>query len=112
MDRKYPSHSPWHCSAVHSPSPGTGRAEKADVAVLGTSDVCMRQRYHPGSHVSVPSAFQKPGKKICAPNKCEIFASFQKEPALFSIGEGEKGAVNVVIRSRHFFHSFKAMGVL
>ena len=52
------------------------------------------------------TSFPKTWKEICSPNKCEIFASFQKEVGSV-FRRREKGAVNVVIRNRHFFHSLK-----
>ena len=56
-------------------------------------------------------SFPKTWKEICFPNKCQIFASFQKG-ADYVFYRREKGAVNVVIRNRHFFHSFKATKML
>lgn len=51
-------------------------------------------------------SFPKTWKENCSPNKRDIFESFQKGAGSV-FHRREEGAVNVVIRSRPFFHSLK-----
>lgn len=96
------------CSTPGSPLPCLKCGLKCRFGCAEHSDVCARLLDITQQHCV--SDFSFPTWKKTALKQTRYIWKFSKRSwSLFSIG-GKKGAVNVVIRSRPFFHSLKPWG--